>query len=239
MVYIHRFNCFYTQKGWRILSGIWVNELGCHCPGGCGGNILHISAYKGCHILHYGYLRSCTTNITEDARPLIIDAPLTCIFRMSLGTWVCSFCSLRQSIHQKWIVMYQCQYFTIISSISQCDNKCETQNAEPEIGTDGSSLTWWHPWVDRYGSGVGLPRAGRSRFWTGLEPNCPVFVVQIRTAGGLPGPVANTCLLLSVFLLGNPLNLLLTRWCTFHFQILVYPFGPDFWSILADKYLLE
>jgi len=89
-------------------------------------------------------------------------------------------------------VTYQCQYFTINSSISECDHKYETRNAEPEIGTDGSSQSRRNPRVDGYGSGLGQPRGSGSGFWTVLEPNRPVFAVQSRTAGGLPGPVANT-----------------------------------------------
>ena len=80
----------------------------------------------------------------------------------------------------------------INSSITECDHKCETQNAEAEIGTDGSSQTRRNPRVDGYGSGFGLPRVCGSGFWMVLEPNRPLFAVQTRTAGGLPRPVANT-----------------------------------------------
>jgi len=89
-------------------------------------------------------------------------------------------------------VTYHGQYFTINSRISECDHKYETRNAEPEIGTDGSSQTRRNPLVDGYGSGFGPPRVRGLGFWMVLEPNRPVFVVQTRTAGGLPGPVANT-----------------------------------------------
>jgi hypothetical protein len=88
--------------------------------------------------------------------------------------------------------MYQWRYFTINSSISECDHKCETRNAEPEIGTDGSSQTRRNPRVDWYRSAFGSPRVSGTGFWMGLELNWPVFAVQTRTAGGLPGPVANT-----------------------------------------------
>ena len=87
---------------------------------------------------------------------------------------------------------YQCQYFTINSSISECDHKYETRNAEPDIATDWSSKTRRNLRVDGYGSGFGPPRVSRLGFWSVLEPNQPVFAVQTRTAGGLPGPVANT-----------------------------------------------
>ena len=102
------------------------------------------------------------------------------------------FCTSRRLIRQKRTVTYHGQYFTINSRISECDHKCETRNAEPEIGTDGSSQTRQNPRVDGYGSGFGPPRVCGSDFWTVLEPNRPVFAVQTRTAGGLPGPVANT-----------------------------------------------
>ena len=87
---------------------------------------------------------------------------------------------------------YQCQYFTISSSISECDHKCETSNAEPEIGPAGSCQTRRNLPVDGYGSGFGPPRVSGSGFWPVREPNRQVFAVQTRTAGGLPGPVANT-----------------------------------------------
>ena len=111
---------------------------------------------------------------------------------MWLGAWVCLVCTSRWLLHRKWSVQYRCQYFTIHSSISECDRQCETRNAQPEIGTDGSSQTRRNPLVDGYGSGFGLPRVSWSVFWPGLEPNWSVFGVQTRTAGGLPGPVANT-----------------------------------------------
>jgi len=68
----------------------------------------------------------------------------------------------------------------------------KTRNTEPEIGTDGSSQTRQNPRVDGYGSGFGPPRRSGSGFGTVLEPNPTVFPVGTRTAGGLPGPVANT-----------------------------------------------
>jgi len=89
-------------------------------------------------------------------------------------------------------VTYRCQYFTINSNISQWDPQCETLNAEPEIGTDRSSQTRRNPQVDQSGTGFGLQRVSRSGFQTRLQPNRPVFAVQIRTASSLPGPVANT-----------------------------------------------
>jgi len=102
------------------------------------------------------------------------------------------FYTSRRLIRRKRTVTYHGQYLTINSRISECDHKCESRNAEPEIGTDGSSQTRRNPLVDGYGSGFGPPRVCRSGFWTVLEPNRPVSAVQIRTAGGLPGPVANT-----------------------------------------------
>jgi hypothetical protein len=82
IAYIHHFDCYYTLKCSRILSGCSVNEISRYCPGGCGQNILYISGYKGGHILRYGCLWSSTTHITKVARPNIIEALLTLIFRM-------------------------------------------------------------------------------------------------------------------------------------------------------------
>jgi len=68
----------------------------------------------------------------------------------------------------------------------------ETRNPEPEIGTDRWSQTRRNPRVDEARAGFGLPRSCGTGFWTGLEPNQPIFPVQTRTTGRLPGPVANT-----------------------------------------------
>ena len=68
----------------------------------------------------------------------------------------------------------------------------KTRKGELETGTDGSSQTRQNPRVDGYGYGFGPPRICGSGFWTGLEPNRSVFPIQTQTAGGLPGPVANT-----------------------------------------------
>jgi len=102
------------------------------------------------------------------------------------------FCTSRRLICRKRTVTYHGHYLTTNSRISEYDHKCETRNAEPKIGTDGSSQTRRNPRVDRYGAGFGPPTVCGLGFRTVLEPNRPVFAVQTLTAGGLPGPVANT-----------------------------------------------
>jgi len=67
--------------------------------------------------------------------------------------------------------MYQCQYWTINSSISECNYTCEIRNTTTEIGTDGSSQTQQNPRVDRYRSRYGPPRVSGWGFWTGQEQN--------------------------------------------------------------------
>jgi len=133
-----------------------------------------------------------TTHITEDARPNIVDARLTLSFRMWLGAGVCLFCTSRRLVCRKSTVQYKCQYYTINSSICECDHKCETRNAEPEIGTDGSTRTRRNPQVDWYGYWFGPPWVSGLGLRPGLDPNQPVFAVQTRTTRGLPGPIANT-----------------------------------------------
>jgi len=88
--------------------------------------------------------------------------------------------------------MYQWQYCTIISTISESDDNCETRYAEPEIGTAGSSATRRSMWVDGYGSGFGPPRVRGSSVWRGLEPNRPMSEFHTPTVDWLLGPVANT-----------------------------------------------
>jgi len=67
-----------------------------------------------------------------------------------------------------------------------------TTETEPEIGPNGSRETQQQPLGDGYASGIGLPRHRGSGLWTGPELNRPIFLVQILTAGRLPGPVANS-----------------------------------------------
>jgi len=71
----------------------------------------------------------------------------------------------------------------------------ETRHAQPEIGTDPSSLTQQTLRVDGYGSRFTPPRDHGSGFWSGHEPNRPGFGVQTRTAGTLAWSVANTSLM--------------------------------------------
>jgi len=68
----------------------------------------------------------------------------------------------------------------------------KTRNPEPEIGTDRASQTRQNLQVDRYGSGFGPPRRCGLGFWRVLEAHRTVFTVRTQTAGGQPGPVANT-----------------------------------------------
>jgi len=120
-------------------------------------------------IKHHSYYRRCKTKY----RWRSVYALLTLIFRMWLGEWLSVFCTSRRLIRRQWTVTYQCQYFTISSSISECDHQCETRNAEPEIGPDGSSQTRRNPRVDRYGSGFGLPSVRGSGFvwvWNRTNP---------------------------------------------------------------------
>jgi len=136
-------------------------------------------------IKHHSYYRRCKT----EYRWRSVDALLTLIFGMWLGTWVSLFYTSRRLIRRKWTVTYQCQSFTISSSISECDHKCETRNAEPEIGPDGSSQTRWNPQVDGYGSGFGPPRVRGSGFGPGLEPNRPVLRSKPGPLAGYPDPL--------------------------------------------------
>jgi len=71
-------------------------------------------------------------------------------------------------------------------------NDRKTQNTEPEIQTDGSIKTLQDQQVEGFGSMFGPPSGSTLGFWSGPEQHRPVFVVQTRTAGRLPGPVANT-----------------------------------------------
>ena len=93
-----------------------------------------------------------------------------------------------------------------------------TRHAQPEIGPDGSSQTRQNPRVDWYGSGFGPPRLSGSGFWTVLEPNRPGFAGQTRTAGRLPGPVANTSSILQIHPLQPRIAPVYSK-CASHFRV--------------------
>jgi len=63
---------------------------------------------------------------------------------------------------------------------------------EAEIATDVSSQTRTNTQVNGHWSVFGPPRVRGSGFWTDLASNQSVLAVQIRTAGGLAGPVADS-----------------------------------------------
>jgi hypothetical protein len=49
--------------------------------------------------------------------------------------------------------MYQCQYFTINSSISKCNHQCETQNTDPVMSRRWKVWQYLEVLVE-YGEGV-------------------------------------------------------------------------------------
>jgi hypothetical protein len=100
-------------------------------------------------------------------------------------------------------VTYQCQYITPACNISECNYKCETQNTEPEIETDGYSQTGWNPQVDRHWSVYSPPIVSWAGFWTGPDTNQVIFAVHTQNAGGLPRPIANTTYMIVVEFIFN------------------------------------
>jgi len=97
--------------------------------------------YKGSHLYVYRWVISGALQITQDTRPTIVDARLTHIFRMSEGAFICTFWLQRRPMQWQWTASYQYHYFTILSSISDCEHNCETRSAELEIVTDESCQT--------------------------------------------------------------------------------------------------
>jgi len=80
-------------------------------------------AYKCSLYLIYEGLHPIATQITQDARPKIIDSPLTLIVRMWQGVCLTCFWLYRQPIHQKRTTIYLCQQFVISNRIFECDHK--------------------------------------------------------------------------------------------------------------------
>ena len=103
IVFLRRFAWFCWSKGSKTVGGSSVNKINCYCPGGCSGKIPHIFSYKGCHILVYGWFWSSAADITEDASAKIVDAPLTLIFKMGLGSCSFLYCLQRRPIQSFWV----------------------------------------------------------------------------------------------------------------------------------------
>jgi len=101
--YIHRIDCCCTLHGALTVTGRCVNEISCYRPRGCRGNIHCLSAYIGCQHLVYGCLWSSVIHITEDARPQIVDTPLTLIVKMWQGGYRYLFCLYRWQIIPLWL----------------------------------------------------------------------------------------------------------------------------------------
>jgi len=84
--------------------------------------VVSVCAYNGGQYLGYDYLQPMPALITQDARPKIINAPLTLISRMGQGAFVYIFWSQRRLVHPKTTSAYHRWYFTIHSRISECDH---------------------------------------------------------------------------------------------------------------------
>jgi len=73
--------------------------------------------------LIYERLYPIATQITQDARPTIINVPLTLILRMGQRSCLSCFWLWRQPIRQKRTMTYQSQSFAINSRILEWDHK--------------------------------------------------------------------------------------------------------------------
>jgi len=95
IVYLWACDCFGMPKGSWIVSNSCVNNMGCYCPGWCGGNIPNRSAPQGCHILLYENYWSSATYITDDARPKSVDALLKLIFQLGQRSFLWLFFAIK------------------------------------------------------------------------------------------------------------------------------------------------
>ena len=136
---------------------------------------------EGGQYLSYDYLQPMATLITQDARPKIVDAPLTLRWHSFPG-WGRERLSTYFG-HKGGQYIQKEQWHMIINIlrlILRYQNPTTNRtirNATPEIGPDGASETRRNPWVDGYGARFRPSRSSRSGFWTGLEPNQSVFPV--------------------------------------------------------------
>jgi hypothetical protein len=149
-------------------------------------------AYKDRLYRIYECLHPIATQITRDARPKIIDSPLTLICRMGQGAFLTCFDYKGGQYIRKGQQYSNVNNVRLAIGYLNATINRNTWHPEPEIGTNSLNQTRHNPRVNRYGSGFGLPRCAGTGVWTGLEPNRTVLAVETRTACGLPGPIDNT-----------------------------------------------
>jgi len=65
--------------------------------------VMRCFGWKGCHYLIYKLLPHSNTLIGQDAKPKIVDAPLTFIFIMQQGVWRYRLCPWRWPILHLWM----------------------------------------------------------------------------------------------------------------------------------------
>jgi len=151
-------------------------------------------AFQGGQYLSYDYPQPIATQIIQDARPKIVDAPLTLISRIGQGVCLSIFWLYR------WPVCPQKQWHTSVNILQLTVGYLTwtinrtSRNAVPEIELDGSWQTYRNPQVNGNSYGFGLTRISGSGFWTGIERIRPVFLIWTVTAGLLPWPIAITTL---------------------------------------------
>jgi len=158
-VHIICFGRFCSQKRLWTFSCTFVKAISSDCLGGYRGNITGSFAHQGCQPLVYRYVQLSTTYITQDARPSFVHAhwPLF----SEWGRERLSTCFLYKGCqyNRKW----QCSTILNILQLAvrylNATINRKTQNAEPEIGTDGSSHPRQNSWIDAYGSVFGPPRS--------------------------------------------------------------------------------
>jgi len=63
-----------------------------------------VFASKSSQYLTYGWLKPIASEITHDAKPKIVDIPLTLIFRIGQGACCYSFCIWRQPEPHWWVI---------------------------------------------------------------------------------------------------------------------------------------
>jgi len=99
----------------------WLTLIWCSFSSWGREHVASDFAYIGCQYLSYDYLQPIPTLITQDARPNIVDAPLTLISRMGQGAFIYILWSQGWPVHPKITTTYHPQNFMINIRISVCD----------------------------------------------------------------------------------------------------------------------
>jgi len=146
-------------------------------------------AFIGGQYLRHDYLQPTAMQITQDARPKIVDTGLTLISMMGQGVCLFIFWSERRPVLPKehWHTLIN--MLRLAAGYHNATINWTTHNAEQEIGPDRSTQSRRNPHVFGHGSGFGPPRNRVSGFGRVWNQTHLFFRSKPRLLVGFPDPL--------------------------------------------------